>query len=240
MKKYRLLIIGLVYVCVGIFVLSAKSGKARETQDLLPEGTFTAGIEGPATDKQGNLYAVNYGTEGTIGIVRPDGTHGCFVRLPEGSIGNGIRFDQAGDMLVADYTGHNILKIDMKTRIVSVLAHESNMNQPNNIALAPTGNIYASDPDWSGDSGQLWLITPSGEVSLLASNMGTTNGVEVSPDGKTLYVNESVQLKVWAYGIDEQGKITNKRLFHSFEGYGMDGMRCDIAGNLYIVAMEKE
>lgn len=143
-------------------------------------------------------------------------------------------------MLVADYTGHNILKIDMKTRIVSVLAHESNMNQPNDIALAPTGNIYASDPDWSGDSGQLWLITPSGEVSLLASNMGTTNGVEVSPDEKTLYVNESVQLKVWAYDIDEQGKITNKRLFHSFEGYGMDGMRCDIAGNLYIVAMEKE
>ena len=31
--------------------------------------------------------------------------------------------------------------------------------------------------------------------------MGTTNGIEVSPDGRTLYVNETVQRNVWAYTI---------------------------------------
>ena len=217
----------------------AQTSAQRETADLLPEGTFTNGIEGPATDKAGNLYAVNYGKEGTIGIVRPDGSHECFVTLPEGSTGNGIRFNKAGDMLVADYTGHNILKVDMQTKAISTYAHESRMNQPNDIALAPGGNLYASDPDWPNQKGQLWLITPDGKVTLLESDMGTTNGIDVSPDGKKLYVNESAQLKVWIYDIKPDGTLKNTRLFHTFEGFGMDGIRCDVKGNLYLCRYDK-
>lgn len=134
-------------------------------------------------------------------------------------------------MLVADYTGHNILKVDMQTKAISTYAHESRMNQPNDIALAPGGNLYASDPDWPNQKGQLWLITPDGKVTLLESDMGTTNGIDVSPDGKKLYVNESAQLKVWIYDIKPDGTLKNKRLFHTFEGFGMDGIRCDVKGN---------
>lgn len=217
----------------------AQTSAQRETADLLPEGTFTNGIEGPATDKAGNLYAVNYGKEGTIGIVRPDGSHECFVTLPEGSTGNGIRFNKAGDMLVADYTDHNILKVDMQTKAISTYAHESRMNQPNDIALAPSGNLYASDPDWPNQKGQLWLITPDGKVTLLESNMGTTNGIDVSPNGKKLYVNESAQLKVWVYDIKPDGTLKNKQLFHTFEDFGMDGIRCDVKGNLYLCRYDK-
>jgi len=226
--------------CLFIGVTTeAQTTAQRETADLLPEGTFTNGIEGPATDKSGNLYAVNYGKEGTIGIVRPDGSHECFVTLPEGSTGNGIRFNKAGDMLVADYTGHNILKVDMKTKDISVYAHEPKMNQPNDIALAPNGNLYASDPDWPNKKGQLWLVTPDGKVTLLEGDMGTTNGIDVSPDGKKLYVNESAQLKVWVYDIKQDGTLKNKTLFHTFEGFGMDGIRCDVKGNLYLCRYEK-
>ena len=113
------------------------------------------------------------------------------------------------------------------------------MNQPNDIAFAPNGNIYASDPDWPNQKGQLWLITPDAKVSLLETNMGTTNGIAVSEDGKRLYVNESAQLKVWVYDICPDGTLRNKRLFHTFEGYGMDGMKCDEKGNLYICRYDK-
>lgn len=226
--------------CLIIGVSShAQTSQSAETTDLLPEHTFTNGIEGPATDKEGNLYAVNYGKEGTIGIVRPDGSHACFITLPEGSTGNGIRFDRKGHMLVADYTGHNILKIDMQSKEISCLAHEPKMNQPNDIALAPNGDLYASDPDWPDKKGQLWLIKPDGRVSLLEGNMGTTNGIDVSPDGKHLYVNESAQLKVWVYDINRDGTLRNKRLFHTFEGFGMDGIRCDVKGNLYLCRYDK-
>ena len=238
MKTRTMLLTIMSCLFIGI-TAQAQTPAARETTDLLPEGTFTNGIEGPATDKAGNLYAVNYGKEGTIGIVRPDGSHECFVTLPEGSTGNGIRFNKAGDMLVADYTGHNILKVDMKTKKISVYAHEPKMNQPNDIALAPNGNLYASDPDWPNKKGQLWLITPDGKVTLLESNMGTTNGIDVSPDGRKLYVNESAQLKVWVYDIKSDGTLSNKTLFHTFEGFGMDGIRCDVKGNLYLCRYEK-
>ena len=64
--------------------------------------------------------------------------------------------------------------------------------------------------------------------------MGTTNGIELSPDNKILYVNESVQRKVWAFDITDESRLTNKRLLASFDDFGMDGMRCDVKGNLYI------
>ena len=238
MKTRTMLLTIMSCLFIGV-TTGAQTAAQRETIDLLPEGTFTNGIEGPATDKSGNLYAVNYGKEGTIGIVRPDGSHECFVTLPEGSTGNGIRFNKAGEMLVADYTGHNILKVDMKTKGISVYAHEPKMNQPNDIALAPNGNLYASDPDWPNKKGQLWLVTPDGKVTLLEGDMGTTNGIDVSPDGKKLYVNESAQLKVWVYDIKQDGTLKNKTLFHTFEGFGMDVIRCDVKVNLYLCRYEK-
>src|SRR3954447_22371459 len=83
---------------------------------LTEEKSFTEGIEGPACDAEGNIYAVNYERQATIGRTRPDGKSEVWVELPGGSIGNGIRFDRAGMMYVADYTNHNVLKIDPKTR----------------------------------------------------------------------------------------------------------------------------
>ena len=193
--------------------ISLNAQNVLKATGWMPEHTFTSGIEGPAVDSEGNLYAVNYKKEGTIGIVRPDGSHGCFLVLPEGSTGNSIRFGKDGNMYVADYTGHNILKVDMKSKKISVFAHEPKMNQPNDIVFASNGNIYASDPDWPNQKGQLWLITPDAKVSLLETNMGTTNGIAVSEDGKRLYINESAQLKVWVYDICPDGTLRNKRLF---------------------------
>ena len=46
----------------------------------------------------------------------------------------------------------------------------------------------------------LWKVDKTG-FSLLEAEMGTTNGIEVSPDGKKLYVNESVQRNIWSYDL---------------------------------------
>ena len=204
------------------------------SSELTPPGGFTAGIEGPACDANGILYAVNYAHQGTIGRVTPEGDCSIFVELPEGSTGNGIRFHSSGDMLVADYTGHNILRINMQSRAISVYAHEQTMNQPNDIAIAADDTVYASDPNWAESTGQIWRIDGNGQAHVLDPDMGTTNGVEVSPDEKTLYVNESVQRSVWAYDIVTDGTIANKRLLIQFPDFNMDGMRCDIDGNIYI------
>lgn len=206
-----------------------------QTTDYVTDNVFTQGIEGPAVDAQGNLYAVSFGKDGTIGIIDKKDNAQLFVTLPEGSTGNGIRFDRNGFMFVADYSGHNVLKIDPKTKAISVHAHSDKMNQPNDIAIAKSGVIYASDPNWKESTGNLWKVATDGTVTLLEANMGTTNGVEVSTDEKHLYVNESVQRNVWKYDIDKAtGAVKNKRLLIQFPDHGLDGMRCDVDGNLYI------
>ena len=206
---------------------------------LTATNSFTTGIEGPACDRAGNIFAVNFAQQQTIGRTTPAGQSEVFVTLPNDSVGNGIRFDRAGRMYVADYVGHNVLRIDPGTRAVEVLSHEPKMNQPNDLAIAPNGTLYASDPNWGAKTGQLWRIDPGGTTTRLAADMGTTNGVEVSPDGKRLYVNESVQRNVWVFDIQPDGGVANKRLLRQFPDHGFDGMRCDADGNLYITRYGK-
>ena len=204
-----------------------------------PVNGFTNGVEGPAVDKAGMIYAVNFAKQGTIGQITPSGKSSLYLELPGGSIGNGIRFNKRGDMFIADYPKHNILKVAKGTKQITVFAHEDRMNQPNDIAIDDRGRLYASDPSWKENTGNIWRIDTNGKVTLLESNMGTTNGIEVSPDNKTLYVNESVQRTVWAYDLSADGRISNKRVLIQFPDFGMDGMRCDKKGNLYIARFDK-
>ncbi|MDR0659886.1 MAG: SMP-30/gluconolactonase/LRE family protein [Prevotellaceae bacterium] len=229
----------LLYTCFAFLLAACNNAVYFDAKDFTPEGLFTSGIEGPATDAKGNIYAVNFGQQGTIGKVTPDSEASFFIQLSEGSVGNGIRFNSNGEMLIADYTGHNIFKVDMHTREICVFAHEENMNQPNDIAITKDDYLYASDPNWADSIGNIWLITPMGDAVLLEANMGTTDGIEVSPDSKRLYVNESRQLNLWVYDIADDKSITNKHLFYKFKGYGLDGMRCDAKGNLYVTRHEK-
>ena len=209
------------------------------SSEFTPPNGFTSGIEGPGCDADGNLYAVNYEREHTIGRVSPEGKCSIFVELENGSTGNGIRFDSRGSMVVADYVNHNILVVDMETREIGVRAHEPRMSQPNDIAIGANDMVYASDPKWDADTGAIWRIDPDGSTVLLEGDMGTTNGIEVSPDESTLYVNETVQRNVWAYDLSPQGQISNKRLLIEFPDFGMDGMRCDAEGDLYITRYGK-
>lgn len=218
---------------VLVLLQSCKQPAYYQATDLTAENLFSENIEGPAW-RDGLFYVVNYQKDGTIATVDLNGNIELFVTLPEGSNANAIRFNSNGDMLLADWPRHNILKVDMKTRAVSVFAHDSTFNQPNDIAINSKDQLFASDPNWKAGTGQLWRIEPDGKVNLLMDSLGTTNGICLSPDEKILYVNESKQRNVWAFDIDDAGNISNKRLFAEFPDFGFDGMKCDRDGNVYI------
>lgn len=219
--------------------MSGCSPLVLNSEDWVAEGVFTQGIEGPAVDVRGRLYAVNVIKQGTIGVVDEVGSVDIFLSLPDNSVGNGIRFDRFNNMYIADYVNHIVWRVDMASKTLQIHARNTAMNQPNDLAIMDNGILFASDPNWAQEVGKLWRIAQDGTTHLLADKMGTTNGIEVSPDNKTLYVNESVQRKVWRFDIDEQGHITNKQLHISFSDYGLDGMRADQAGNLYIARYGK-
>ncbi len=219
--------------------------KLFESTQITPSGEYTFGIEGPAVDRDGNLYVVNLGKPGTIGRLAPNAAASqLFTELPEGSIGNAIRIDASGTMFVADYKKHNIFAIATGTTEPRLLYHADDMSQPNDITLARDGTIYASDPNWKARSGRIWRIAKGPDGSLQGAAMtapramGTANGIDLSPDGRTLYVGESNSGEVWSYAIE--GKtLARPKLIRTFEPNTIDGLRTDVSGRLFVARILK-
>jgi len=223
-----------------IFFLSGFSAVSQNyiAKDLTAENLFTGNIEGPNIDRYGNFFVVNFQKDGTIGLVHDNGTVELWATLPEGSIGNAIMFDKNENLLIADFKAHNVLKIDRKTKSVSVYSHDQ-FNQPNDLTIMRNGLLFISDPNWKEQTGKIWRINTKGKAILLMSQMGTTNGITLGPDEKTLYVNESIQKKIWAFDVDKNGALKNQRLFIQFEDFGLDGMKTDNNGNLFVTRYGK-
>lgn len=199
----------------------------------VPEG-FTSGIEGPAMGPDGYLYVVNYQQEGTIGRVSPEGHTELYLTLPEGSIGNGIQLTSEHHMMIADYTGNAILRYHPDTTILEVFAHNPAMHQPNDLTISKSGVIFASDPDWSQSKGQLWRIDTDGSSHLLEAAIGTSNGIEILPDQQWLWVNESVQRRIWRYPIQPGYALGERQFVAAFSSAGLDGMRSNQHGQIAV------
>src|SRR3954471_24932781 len=146
------------WLCSAALAGMASSSCAAQqflSQPLTPAGEYTFGIEGPAVDRGGNLYVVNFGKQGTIGKLPAGASQSeLFATLPEGSVGNAIRFDGDGRMFVADYKKHSILLIGTDGAVETYF-HSDEFNQPNDMTVAGDGTIYASDPHWKNRSGQV-------------------------------------------------------------------------------------
>ncbi|AND87761.1 MULTISPECIES: SMP-30/gluconolactonase/LRE family protein [Bradyrhizobium] len=236
-------------LCSSILLIAAPSAAAEtklfDSVQVTPASEYTFGIEGPAADLDGNLFVVNLGKAGTIGKL-PAGAAASelFTTLPEGSVGNAIRFDRSGAMFIADYKKHNIFTIAKGSTEPAVWFHSDEMNQPNDITVARDGTVYASDPNWKGREGHIWRIakaadgTVQGQVMPAPRAMGTTNGIDLSPDGKTLYVGESSSGQIWSYTISGN-ELTGAKLVKSFQPDTVDGLRTDVAGRLYVARILK-
>lgn len=237
-------------LCNGALLLTWCGGaqaqdKLFESRQITPPGEYTFGIEGPAVDGAGALFVVNFGKPGAIGRLAPGAAQSeLFTTLPEGSVGNAIRFDRAGTMLIADYKKHTIFAIAPGTTTPVPIYSSDRFNQPNDLAIAADGTLYASDPNWKGRSGQVWRITrgpdgrASGEVMTAPRAMGTTNGIDLSPDGATLYVGESGTGQIWAYGVSGNA-LVDPRLVTTFAPDTIDGLRTDASGRLLVARIRK-
>lgn len=237
------------HLCSAFLVLAAASARAEqglfESAQVTPAGEYTFGIEGPAVDLDGNLFVVNFGRQGAIGKVAPGSASSeKFLDLPEGSVGNSIRFARDGTMFIADYKKHNVFVVRKGNTTPELWFHSDQMNQPNDMTIARDGTIYASDPNWKARSGQIWRIALAadglvqGQVMAAPRVMGTTNGIDLSPDGKTLYVGESATGQIWAYDVSGS-ELTNARLIRTFDRDTIDGVRTDVEGKLLIARILK-
>jgi signal peptidase len=235
---------GLIAGAVFLAGPSAAEDPLFTSRRITPAGEYTSGIEGPAVDPSGNLYVVNFRQSGNIGRVAAGAAQSeLFTQLPAGSIGNGIRFDREGRMFIADFKKHTIWVIASGETTPQVYFHSDRFNQPNDLAIAADGTLYASDPRFASPAGgQIWRITRGadgkgrGEVMSSTRRLGVTNGLDLSPDGATLYVSESNSRQVWAYRLDGN-KLLEPRLVKGFPDFEVDGLRTDADGRIYLARL---
>jgi signal peptidase len=222
---------------------------------LTDPGEYTKQIEGPAVDATGTLFVMNLKVDdeasgGVIGKLIPGATRSVrFAELPNGGVGSGARFDRAGRMYVADFKRHKVHVFEPGQTTPSVYCEPRDsdpfgkFDQPNDLAIAADGTIYASDPKRSNGTGRIWRIVRRadgkghGEVLTFGHEpMGVTNGIELSPDETTLYVGESKTAskpaRLLAYRLQD-GKLVDRRVLKKFDEFDLDGMRTDIDGKLF-------
>jgi signal peptidase len=230
-----------VLAMLGLAAECAAADEALFTsRQVTPKNEYTSGIEGPAVDKAGVLYVVNFKAKGTIGQLKPGKSKSTlFATLPAGSIGNGIRFDRQDRMYITDFKRHNILVILPGQTEAHVYFHSSEFHQPNDLAIASDGTLFASDPSFVQKTGRIWRIARgadgkvAGKIFANDRDMGVTNGLDLSPDEKLLYVSESNSREVWSYAIDGD-RLTMPHLIKRFDEGELDGLRVDVDGRIFV------
>jgi gluconolactonase len=156
----------------------------------------------------------------------PDGKYRV---LASGMQSNGTIVAGNGNLVVCDMFGHRVVELDPTTgRIVRVLLDKVNgipIDGPNDLVMDARGGLYITDPQFTPEAKK---SQPGKQVYYRAAD-GTTrvvigpgeyampNGVELSPDGRTLYVNNTWlqpgENFVWAYDVAADGSLSNKRQF---------------------------
>ncbi|WP_295538390.1 SMP-30/gluconolactonase/LRE family protein [uncultured Pseudacidovorax sp.] len=99
------------------------------------------------------------------------------------------------------------------------------------------GTMHMNRSDSAPVRGGIYRLRSDGRVEPLADDIGFANGPCFSPDGRTLYVADSLARVIWAYDYDPQGPLAHKRRFVETHGFdsGPDGATVDAEGFVWSV-----
>jgi gluconolactonase len=197
--------------------------------------------EGPACDAEGNVFFTDQPNDRILKW-STDGELSTFMQ-PCGR-SNGLCFDAEGNLWACADEKNELWCItpDKETTVVVKQYQGKLLNGPNDLWIRPDGGIYFSDPFYKRpywnrgpveqDAQAVYFLSPDRKTLMrVADDLQQPNGVIGTPDGRTLYVADIRARKTFAYDIQSDGRLTNKRLFCEM---GSDGMTIDDGGNVYL------
>src|SRR5436190_18947055 len=186
---------------------SPESSRAAGAVELLIAGYDSP--EGPAFDRDGNLFFVNW-TASSIVKMAPDGTSTEFFNT--GGVPAGLAFHPDGSLYVADEGDdlHGILKItpDAQMTIVVNEFQGQPLNGANDLVFDKNGALYFTDP-WGSDPsnpiGGVYRLLPDGTLEQIDTGLAFPNGIELTADGSAVIVGETGQNRLLRYSIAADG-----------------------------------
>jgi gluconolactonase len=175
----------------------------------------------------------------TIHETLSDGTVGVFRSNSGGA--NGLAVDKEGNLIVCEGAGRRVTK-SAPTKSATTLAiaetySEQPLNAPNDVTTRADGNLYFTDPNYSGDPNSqddeaVYRIDPQGNLSRLTQDFDKPNGIALSPDQNTLYVVDNGAGRLLRGLVDASGAVGAFTEVATVPGG--DGMAVDDDGNLYV------
>jgi gluconolactonase len=196
----------------------------------------------------------------------PDGS---YKNITEGKMQtNGLYPYKNGNLIVCDMMGHRVVEMTTKGQVVKVLVDKYDgkpIDGPNDIITDAKGGIYFTDPQFTMEPVKnqpgraVYYLSADGKLTRITepNEFAMPNGILLSPDGNTLYINNCYDDEswypvksekknyVWAYDVKADGTISNGRQFAKLflannvldrkgRSSSSDGMAIDKLGNIYV------
>jgi gluconolactonase len=247
----------LVLGTAAAVVLLAGAAHAQSTSGIA--GVVAPGVA-PELVQEGFVF-----TEGPVGI--PDGglyfsdirPNRIYHLDPGGKISlvreqtngaNGLALTREGDLLAAEGEGKRISRRSRDggvTTITEGIAGKPFLS-PNDLLVDANGGIYITDPGprpvVPGRTAYVYYL-PAGakEPIVIDDQIARPNGITLTRDGKTLIVNDTLGPTVYAYDVQPDGSVKNKRTFAQLRDIpedkesGADGMALDREDRLYVTTV---
>jgi gluconolactonase len=169
---------------------------------------------------------------------------GTFETFIPNAGSNGLAISPDGStILAATHDQRSVSSYRLADRVRGVVAQSYQghaFNSPNDLTVAADGTVYFTDPDFQranrGDemSGKTGVFrVKNGVVTLIDDTIREPNGIELAPDGHTLYVGGNATGKIYQWPVNADGSTGARRDFAALAG--TDGGTIDCAGNVYQV-----
>lgn len=264
-----ILILNMFNLSVSAEINNSVIFPGEKLEVIYDQGTH---LEGPAVAPDGEVYFCDL-TPSSLAKGVPFGGHimkydpttekVTVFRSPSGQA-DGLAFDAAGRLIAAeaaDYGSRRITATDLGTGKAVILAAEFDgrpLNSPNDVATDNKGRIYFTDPRYFGKEAMeqavqgVYRIDRDGRISLIIANAGKPNGIALSPDKKTLYIDSNDNGLfdyrsstaglaprrgfdgILAYDLLEDGTAKFREKIYQSPGFRPDGMRVDSDGNIFV------
>lgn len=230
-----------------VYLALASIAAAQEPQ-LAATLTFT---EGPTVAPDGSVYF----TEVVNQRIMKLGTDRKLTVFRENSnVANGLLFDPEGRLIACEGTtfqrpgvkvsgSPRVTRTDLKTGQIEVLTDNFEgkpLTGPNDVTIDSKGRLYFTELGGAA----VYRIDAPGKIARIldAPDVQNPNGIQISPDDRTLYLVEANQAQggarlIRAYDLQADGSVTNMRVHFDFSpGRSADGMSIDAEGNLWAAA----
>jgi gluconolactonase len=224
-------------ILFGATLVHAATPEVAATGLQFPEGTIFVGS---------TLYFVDYATSDVLRLV---GAKVEKVWHRDGCGANGLIQVPSG-LLVACYESGTVARITLDGKSQETISRDDEglpFLFPNDLAADAHGGVYFSASGSESSLGKVYYRSADARVRQVAAGIHYSNGVAVSPDGKKLYVAESLASRLLVFDIAPDASLSGQREFvkladvvgnvpggSTAREFTPDGVRVDPYGNVFI------